>query len=802
MTIRRSVAWWAVVGLMVGCLVVVPVGGPGVAAGGPDVVDPTVRAAMTAAGPNGSITVIVRLTARAPLDAARRGTRTERQRAVVEALRSTAVASQRGLRLLLGLRRLQGSVQSFKPLWVTNSVVVTAKPAVIDEIAARSEVERISIDAVDIVSAGTPTAPAEPNVSAMNADAVWQTGHDGEGVVIAVLDTGVDVSHPDLAASWRGGWNSWFDPYGQHATPYDPTGHGTAVTGAMVAGGVGGTTIGVAPGARWIAARVFDDAGHATAGGIHAALQWTLDPDGDPATADAPQIVNNSWAFGSVGCNLEFQADLQALRAAGILPVFAAGNFGPGAGTDVSPANNPESVSVGAITATNSIYAYSSRGPTSCGGVARPYPAVVARGVNIWTTDRNGLYGYWTGTSLAAPAASGALALLLSSGATDLTAEAALLGTAVDLGTVGVDSVFGRGRIDVGAAAATITAPPPPTTTTTTTPSTTVPPTTTTSTTVPPTTTTEPPPPTSTTVSPTTTTEPPPTTTTTVSPTTTTEPPPTTTTTVPPTTTTEPPPTTTTTVPPTTTTEPPPTTTTEPPPTTTTEPPPTTTTTVPPTTTTTTTTTVPPIPALFANGFESGTPSGWTSVATNSGRLSVSPAAALSGAFGLSAQISNTTAMYVADATPVAAASYHARFRFDPNTVTIAVGKQHDLARALTGSGATAATVQLRRAATGYQVRVGWLTASGGSVSGAWVALTDAPHTIEVAWSAATTASAKNGTVVLYLDGVQVSATTTASTGTVRVESFRLGPQSVPSGTSGTEYFDDFVSTLTTYIGN
>jgi hypothetical protein len=157
--------------------------------------------------------------------------------------------------------------------------------------------------------------------------------------------------------------------------------------------------------------------------------------------------------------------------------------------------------------------------------------------------------------------------------------------------------------------------------------------------------------------------------------------------------------------------------------------------------------------------------------------------------------------MYVADATPVAATSYHARFRFDPNTVTIPVGKQHDLARALTGSGATAARVQLRRTATGYQVRVGWLTASGGSGSGAWVTLTDAPHTIEVAWSAATTSTAKNGTVVLYLDGVQVSATTTASNGTVRVESFRLGPQSVTSGTSGTEYFDDFVSTLTTYIG-
>ena len=167
-------------------------------------------------------------------------------------------------------------------------------------------------------------------------------------MVVANLDSGVDATHPDLAGRWRGGTDSWFDPYGEHpATPTDLTGHGTATMGIMVGGDAGGTSVGMAPGATWIAARIFNDSGMATATAIHAALQWVLDPDGNPATADAPQVVNNSWAYGSPGCNLEFQPDLQALRAAGIVPVFAAGNYGPGASTSVSPANYPEALAVG-----------------------------------------------------------------------------------------------------------------------------------------------------------------------------------------------------------------------------------------------------------------------------------------------------------------------------------------------------------------------------------------------------------------------------------------------------------------------
>jgi subtilisin family serine protease len=283
---------------------------------------------------------------------------------------------------------------------------------------------------------------------------LWDQGFFGQGITIASLDSGISLSHPEIAARWRGGGNSWFDPYGQHPTPIDLTGHGTQVMGIMVGADGSGSSIGVAPQAQWISAKIFNDQGSATATAIHQAFQWLLDPDGDPGTADAPQIVNNSWAFGGPGCNLEFQLDLQALLAANILPIFATGNFGPNASTNVSPANYPEALAVGAINNNNLIYGYSSRGPSACGEASGIYPEIVAPGVNVLTTDLGGFYTQATGTSLAAPHVAGALALLLNAYPSLSAAQqrAALINSAFDLGAVGPDNNYGYGRLNVLAA--------------------------------------------------------------------------------------------------------------------------------------------------------------------------------------------------------------------------------------------------------------------------------------------------------------------------------------------------------------
>lgn len=291
--------------------------------------------------------------------------------------------------------------------------------------------------------------PVTPNLRLIGAPQVWAHNITGQGVVIALLDSGVDMSHPELAARWRGGPHAWFDPYGQHPDqPVDLTGHGTQVLGVIVGGEASGLRIGIAPEAQWIAARIFNDQGRATTTAIHAALRWVLDPDGDPMTPDTPQVLNASWSAMDLACNPEFAPDLRALREAGILPVFAAGTQYP-----VSPANLPEAFAVGAVMEADTLFEDSASGPSACPGKSI-FPDVVAPGVGIFTTDRFSLYSTLDGTSLAAAHVSGALALLLSArpGLTADEQATLLRETAVDIGARGPDAKFGYGRLNVNEA--------------------------------------------------------------------------------------------------------------------------------------------------------------------------------------------------------------------------------------------------------------------------------------------------------------------------------------------------------------
>ncbi|GAA4250539.1 hypothetical protein GCM10022255_039620 [Dactylosporangium darangshiense] len=407
------------------------------------------------------VQAIVVLTAQVDPSTVKAPNRRQRGATLERTLRATADTAQKSVLELLRKRQAQGLVTTIDPLWIFNGISVTAAPSVIRELAARPDVRRIDPEVTiqaPVLPRATATAetgppPPEPNVALVNAPALWNLGFRGQGVVVANMDTGVDGSHPDLAGRWRGGNNSWYDPYGQHPTvPTDVNGHGTATMGVMVGGDAGGTSIGMAPDARWIAVKMFNDRGAATSTAIHRGFQWLLDPDGNPDTADAPDVVNDSWTSSAGGCNLDFQPDLAMLRAAGILPVFSAGNYGPTAGTVLSPANNPEAFAVGSTDLADVIDPSSSRGPSACGQPV--VPRAVAPGVNVRTTDLYGLYTTASGTSLAAPHVSGALALLLSA-FPDLPADrqaAALEGGAADLGPGGPDNDYGYGRLDAFAA--------------------------------------------------------------------------------------------------------------------------------------------------------------------------------------------------------------------------------------------------------------------------------------------------------------------------------------------------------------
>jgi subtilisin family serine protease len=424
-------------------------------------IDPILRRQLAAAEPEEMVRAIVVLDAQA--DMAPLGSVTgegaaahaRRLRLAERALRTTARSSQKGVLDLLDAERTNGNVSQIQPLWIVDAVEIAATSAVIEELAGRADVREIQADLRFFAPSSikrTAPASAEMNVAIINAPALWDLGFRGQGVVVANMDTGVDVTHPELAGRWRGGTNSWYDPNGEHpSTPTDRNGHGTWTMGVMVGGDAGGTSIGVAPDATWIAVKIFNDQGTATSSGIHLGFQWLIDPDGNPATADAPDVVNNSWTMSTAGCNLDFQLDLQNLRAAGILPIFAAGNFGPTSGTSASPANNPEALAVGSTNDSDVLDPVSSRGPSAC---AQPvYPQLTAPGVGIRTTDLFGLYVDETGTSMAAPHVAGALALLLGAfpGLPADRQEAALENGAADLGTTGADNDYGFGRLDAAA---------------------------------------------------------------------------------------------------------------------------------------------------------------------------------------------------------------------------------------------------------------------------------------------------------------------------------------------------------------
>jgi subtilisin family serine protease len=463
-----------------GSQVALAVPGPGAGTGAQ--IDPGVAARLAAADPT-PIDVVVALGARADLGSIRWSTRQERLSRIEQALRANAASSQRGVLGLLRARQAQHKVTSIVPLWVANEIEVTATPSVILELAARPEVREIrpevtvqappplkgtrvpghgpgrtagaapaTTGAGSLATAAVTAATAEPGVARVNAPALWDLGVRGQGVVVASLDTGVDATHPDLAGRWRGGTSSWFDPNGEHpSTPTDVNGHGTQTMGVMVGGDAGGTSIGMAPDAPWIAAKIFNDRGSATTTAIHRAFQWLLDPDANPATADAPNVVNSSWTMSSALCSQTFAPDLAALRTAGILPVFAAGNYGPGAGTVMSPANLPQALAIGGTDGSDVIDPYSSRGPSSCGQPVSP--TLAAPDANVRTSDLYGGYFVASGTSLAAPHVSGALALLLSAfpGTSADRQQSALAGGALDLGATGPDTSYGYGRLDARA---------------------------------------------------------------------------------------------------------------------------------------------------------------------------------------------------------------------------------------------------------------------------------------------------------------------------------------------------------------
>src|SRR4030065_110830 len=270
-----------------------------------------------------------------------------------------------------------------------------------------------------MVSSASPDT-VEWNIAKIRADLAWSTfGVTGEGAVVGIIDTGVMYDHPALVNSYHGNLGggtfdhnySWFDFVNGQPEPHDPIGHGTWGAGIVSGDDGTGNQIGVAPGVDVIAVRACDYA--CSDVDLLDALDWMLAPTNlngqNPDPTKAPDVVLGMWGGG--GCDPFFQPSLSALRAAGILPVFAPGGSGPSCATIGSPAALPEALAAGATDQNDMIASFSARGP-GCNGEIKP--DLSAPGVHIRTRTNGPGYIITSGTSWSAAHAAGAAALVIS----------------------------------------------------------------------------------------------------------------------------------------------------------------------------------------------------------------------------------------------------------------------------------------------------------------------------------------------------------------------------------------------------
>ncbi|MET0385908.1 MAG: S8 family serine peptidase, partial [Polyangiales bacterium] len=350
-----------------------------------------------------------------------------RGNAVRDALMTTARSKQTSIQSFLSQRSA-----SFRPFWIVNALRVRADKDTVAALSTRPDVAAVLPDRVYALPPLQRNTDAPPKVNALEwgianvrAGEAWDAfGSRGEDIVIANIDSGVQFDHPALQRQYRGNEGgtldhnyNWFDPSNVCGTPSsgpcDNAGHGTHTMGTMVGSDESGENqIGVAPNARWIAAKGCEDFG-CSEEALLASAEWILAPTDlngeNPRPELRPNIVNNSWGGG--GGDTFYQAAVQAWVAAGIFPVFSAGNSGPSCDTTGSPGDYPESYAVAAYDVNNEIAIFSSRGP---GLLGAGKPNIAGPGVGVRSSVPGSGYEVYDGTSMAAPHVAGTIALLWS----------------------------------------------------------------------------------------------------------------------------------------------------------------------------------------------------------------------------------------------------------------------------------------------------------------------------------------------------------------------------------------------------
>ena len=352
-----------------------------------------------------------------------------RGRILIEA---KAGLSDDSLATLLQAHGARGRKLGKSRLHVVDLPAGASEVEMVAKLAHRPELKFAELDRVVSTSMAVndPYIGSAWHLGKIGAPTAWDSTL-GTGVTIAVLDTGINIAHPDLQARMVAGYNV----VASNTDVSDLCGHGTAVAGAVAATANNGAGVaGVAGAARIMPLRVVytDSAGcHAYLSTIASAVTYAAD--------HGARVANAS--FVDLSSSAAVQSAAAYLKSKNGLLFVAAGNTG----ALESLGSSGSMIPVSATDSSDAKASFSSYGS---------YVALAAPGAGIWTTNADGGYGSWSGTSFASPVAAGVAALVMAA-RPDLSAsqvESLLYASAVDLGSAGRDSLFGYGRVDAAAA--------------------------------------------------------------------------------------------------------------------------------------------------------------------------------------------------------------------------------------------------------------------------------------------------------------------------------------------------------------
>lgn len=262
------------------------------------------------------------------------------------------------------------------------------------------------------VAPGGPAAPAGQElpwgIARVQAPKAW-AATKGAGVKLVVIDTGIDRTHPDLAARLKGGWNA----VAKNDDYNDDNGHGSHCAGTIAAVDDGVGVVGVAPEVDLYGVKVLDAGGSGSFDDVIAGMQWAVEH----------KMTVASMSLGASRGNPALEDAVKAMEAAGVILIAAAGNSGGAVGF---PAAYPGAIAVAASDAKDKLARFSSRGPSV---------ALIAPGVDVKSTYMKGGYNTLSGTSMATPHVAGLTALYAAKhpGATPASARAALSAAAAKL---------------------------------------------------------------------------------------------------------------------------------------------------------------------------------------------------------------------------------------------------------------------------------------------------------------------------------------------------------------------------------